>query len=55
METVDVTGIDLSLLGHFYFGEHEKVIADMLAIFMHNQSARQRGLPQGERGEWLLR
>jgi len=55
MDTVDVSNVDMSLLGHGYFGEHKLVIDDMLRMLLRNQSAEERGLVSGARGEWLLR
>lgn len=54
METVDVSEVDTSLIGHGYYGSHKKVMDDLLAIFVSDRSAAQRGLHAGSRGEWLL-
>ena len=35
VETIDVTGIDLSLLGHSYYGDHPQILNDLYHVMTH--------------------
>lgn len=59
METIDVSAVDTSLLGHSYYGENATVLADLLYLVREGKPAGQRtwlermtreGLPY-----WVLR
>jgi esterase/lipase superfamily enzyme len=47
IETVDVSGIDLSLLGHSYYGESQHLLHDLFHIVRNALPAAQRS--------WLVR
>ena len=42
VDTVEVSNIDLSRLGHGYIGEAKEVLSDMHNLLLHNQSPNQR-------------
>ncbi len=42
IETVDVSSIDTSLLGHSYYGSNDSIIADMYHLLREKLSAQQR-------------
>ena len=55
MDTVDASGIDTSLLGHSYFGNHEAVVRDLLGLIVRGLEPSGRSLHQGNLGQWLFR
>ena len=58
IETIDVSGIDLSLLGHSYYGDNESMLRDLYQVVRSRLPAPQRHLlvPQcaGELLYWQL-
>ena len=42
IETVDVSGIDLSLLGHSYYGDNQSILRDLFGIVRQRMSASER-------------
>lgn len=42
IETVDVSAVDTSLLGHSYYGDNATVISDMIDLVRNSKSARER-------------
>lgn len=42
IETVDVSGIDLSLLGHSYYGDSEPILKDLYDVLLSKMPAPQR-------------
>ena len=42
VETIDVSGIDLSLLGHSYYGNSEFILRDLFGLVRDGLSASQR-------------
>jgi len=54
IETVDVSGIDLSLLGHSYYGENASILRDLYEVVRARLPAPHRALlvPRGE-GEFI--
>ncbi len=42
IETIDVSGIDLSLLGHSYYGDNESMLRDLYDVVRQGLPARQR-------------
>ncbi len=44
IETIDVSGIDLSLLGHSYYGDNESMLRDLYDVVRHRLPAPQREL-----------
>lgn len=44
IETVDVSGIDLSLLGHSYYGDNESMLRDLYEVVRARLPASQRGM-----------
>ena len=54
MDTIDASGIDTSMLGHSYYGSHEKVVSDILKLVIEGLSPEDRQLTQGARGDWLF-
>ncbi len=46
IETIDVSGIDTSLLGHSYYGSNGTVLSDLIGLLEHGMPAAQRS--------WLL-
>lgn len=58
IETIDVSGIDLSLLGHSYYGDTEPVLRDLEHFVGDGLTANQRGwlIPRGQNPEiyWQL-
>lgn len=42
VETIDVSGIDLSLLGHSYYGDSESILRDLLSVVRDRMPANQR-------------
>lgn len=42
IETVDVSAVDTSLLGHNYYGDNATVISDMIDLVRNSKSARER-------------
>lgn len=58
VETVDVSGIDLSLLGHSYYGDNESMLRDLYEVVRARLPAPQRALlltrRQGEMIYWQL-
>jgi esterase/lipase superfamily enzyme len=46
IETIDVSGIDTSLLGHEYYGNSHSILADLYDVIRYGRSASQRS--------WLL-
>jgi esterase/lipase superfamily enzyme len=59
IETIDVSGIDLSLLGHSYYGSSESILRDLHALVRNGLTAHQRdGLISRQIRDatyWLLR
>lgn len=58
VETIDVSGIDLSLLGHSYYGDNESMLRDLYEVVRARLPATQRALlltrRQGEMIYWQL-
>jgi esterase/lipase superfamily enzyme len=58
VETIDVSGIDLSLLGHSYYGDNESMLRDLYEVVRARLPAPQRALllarRQGEMIYWQL-
>jgi esterase/lipase superfamily enzyme len=58
VETVDVSGIDLSLLGHSYYGDNESMLQDLYEVVRARLPAPRRALlipqQQGELMYWQL-
>ena len=58
VETVDVTGVDLSLLGHSYYGDNQSMLEDLYQVVKHGLPAAKRQLlaprNQGELVYWRL-
>jgi esterase/lipase superfamily enzyme len=58
VETIDVSGIDLSLLGHSYYGDSKSMLRDLYEVVRSRLSAPQRpSLITRQRGElvyWQL-
>ncbi len=59
LESVDVSAVDTSLLGHSYYGDNKSVVADLRLLLRERRGAAQRpglaarskdGLPY-----WILR
>ncbi len=46
IDTIDVTKVDTSLLGHAYYGDNKSVISDIYALMQNARSPRER--------KWLL-
>ena len=44
VETIDVSGIDLSLLGHSYYGDNESMLRDLYEVVRARLPAAQRAL-----------
>jgi esterase/lipase superfamily enzyme len=42
IETIDVSAVDTSLLGHNYYGDNATVISDMIDLVRNSKSARER-------------
>ncbi len=42
VETIDVSGIDLSLLGHSYYGDSEPILKDLSDVLLSRLPAPQR-------------
>ncbi len=42
IETIDVSAVDTSLLGHSYYGDNATVITDMIDLVRNSKSAQQR-------------
>lgn len=42
IDTIDVTGIDLSLLGHSYYGDSGLILRDLFGVVHHRLAASQR-------------
>lgn len=58
VETIDVSGIDLSLLGHSYYGDNESMLRDLYEVVRARLPARKRALlltrHHGEMIYWQL-
>jgi esterase/lipase superfamily enzyme len=58
VETIDVSGIDLSLLGHSYYGDNESMLRDLYEVVRARLPAPERALlmarRQGEMIYWQL-
>lgn len=58
-ETIDVSSVDLSFLGHSYYGDNEAVLADINAILMQGKAVGERPwLDPGDRDGnvyWTIR
>ena len=58
VETIDVSGIDLSLLGHSYYGDNESMLRDLYEVVRARLPAARRALlvarRQGELVYWQL-
>lgn len=58
VETIDVSGIDLSLLGHSYYGDNESMLRDLYEVVRARLPASRRALlvarRQGELLYWQL-
>ncbi|NND99907.1 MAG: alpha/beta hydrolase [Pirellulaceae bacterium] len=58
IETIDVSGIDLSLLGHSYYGDNQSILRDLYEVVRARLPARRRGslVPRraGELTYWQL-
>jgi esterase/lipase superfamily enzyme len=44
IETIDVTGLDTDFLGHSYYGDHPRVVGDMLEVLRDHLPPAQRRL-----------
>jgi esterase/lipase superfamily enzyme len=59
IDTVEVSNIDLTLLGHGYFADAERLLQDIHELLAHNTSPEKRfGLRKAEVGEqkyWMIR
>lgn len=42
LDTIDVSGIDMSLLGHSYYGDSPTVLRDIMALFRERRSVQDR-------------
>lgn len=49
IETIDVSAVDTSLLGHNYYGDNATVISDMIDLVRNSKSARERSWLQTAR------
>ncbi len=58
VETIDVSGIDLSLLGHSYYGDNESMLRDLYEVVRARLPAARRALlvarRRGEQVYWQL-
>jgi esterase/lipase superfamily enzyme len=54
IETVDVSAVDTSLLGHNYYGDNATVISDMIDLVRNSKSAGERSWLEAARLEDLL-
>jgi hypothetical protein len=58
IETIDVSGIDLSLLGHSYYGDNESMLQDLYEVVRARLPAPRRAmlipLPYGDLMYWQL-
>ena len=58
VDTIDVSGIDLTLLGHSYYGDNESMLRDLYEVVRARLPAAQRALlvsrRQGELVYWQL-
>ena len=59
METIDVSAVESSLLGHSYYGDNSSVISDMYQLIHVNAPARKRVGTLEKNGKggiyWVLR
>jgi hypothetical protein len=59
IETIDVSNVDTSLLGHSYYGDSPTVLTDLKDLLLHLQPADQRAglvrMGSGDRQYWGLR
>jgi hypothetical protein len=58
IDTVKVSKIDLTLLGHGYFADARLVLEDIRDLLIHNTSPEQRTgrlEPSEEGGYWIMR
>ena len=59
IETIDVSAIDTSLLGHNYYGDNATVISDMIDLVRNSKSARERSwletVPLDDLLYWVFR
>ena len=42
LETIDVSGVDLSMLGHSYYGDVARVVDDLKTLIFENKAAAAR-------------
>jgi esterase/lipase superfamily enzyme len=57
MDTVDASGVDLSLLGHSYYGDSDAVVIDLQQLFLQGLSPEARNLTKARQGNavyWTL-
>lgn len=54
MDTVDASGIDTSMIGHSYYGNHQAVVKDLLGLVVRGLAPPARELQQGTLGQWLF-
>ena len=58
VDTIDVSGIDLTLLGHSYYGDNESMLRDLYEVVRARLPAARRALlisrRQGELVYWQL-
>jgi len=59
IETIDVSAVDTSLLGHTYYGDNATVISDMVDLVKNSKSARERSwlemTPLNDLFYWIFR
>lgn len=59
IETIDVSAVDTSLLGHNYYGDNATVISDMIDLVRNSKSARERSwletVPLDDLLYWVFR
>lgn len=59
IETIDVSEVDTSLLGHTYYGDNATVISDMVDLVKNSKSARERNwlemTPLNDLFYWIFR
>jgi esterase/lipase superfamily enzyme len=59
MDTVDVSAVDTSLLGHNYYGDNETVLSDLVEVLHEAKPPSQRAwleaVPRGPLQYWVFR
>jgi esterase/lipase superfamily enzyme len=55
IDSIDVSRVDTSLLGHSYFGDNCSVISDLLGLLRKREPPdRRTGLQKQQKGYWLF-